>query len=93
VAIDGKYGRVEFPDHPGHIPDDEPVVVFRGRDAMLLGLLADYHQLCREAGSPERHLEMIRKRTVEIGRWQADHPDQVRVPDSESSRAWLGEEV
>jgi hypothetical protein len=88
MGTDGKYGRVTT-EH-GDIPDDEPVIVFRARDRLTMPLLEYYQQLCQGAGSPQRHLELIGKTHDEFGRWQEAHPDQVRTPDSERSRAWLG---
>lgn len=89
MGYDGKYGKVltEF----GHIPDDEPVIVFRARDITTVDLLAYYLMRCVKKGSPKRHLDII---TTTVGRfrdWQDAHPDKVRVPDSGTSRQWMGE--
>ena len=85
MAVDGKYGRVTL-EH-GTIGEDEPVVVFRARDALLPKLLGYYWNFCKAAGSPQRHLDMISKRIDEIDAWQDTH--ETKVPDSESSRAWM----
>lgn len=87
MGYDGKYGRVTT-EH-GDIPDDEPVIVFRARDLMTKGLLERYDQLCREAGSPQRHLDLIEKTYNTFLDWQRDNPGKVRVPDSERSREWM----
>jgi hypothetical protein len=81
MAEDLKYGHVTL-EH-GHVPDDEPVVVFRARDKLLPRLLSMYFGLCKEAGSPQHHLDLITQRHIEISRWQDKNPGQVRVPRSD----------
>jgi hypothetical protein len=87
VGYDGKYGKVTT-EH-GDIPDDEPVIVFRARDKMVAPMLKFYLELCATNSSPPRHLSLIQRAAAEIARWQSEHPDQVRQPDSERSRAWM----
>lgn len=89
MGYDGKYGKVttQF----GDIPDDEPVIVFRARDVTTDKLLPYYAHLVMKAGSPLRHLELIWKAHQRFRSWRDANPDKVRLPDSERSRAWLGE--
>ena len=87
MGYDGKYGKVTT-EH-GEIPDDEPVIVFRARDGQVPAMLDRYLELCAAAGSPPRHLDLVHRSQAAITRWQHEHPDQVRVPDSERSRAWM----
>lgn len=89
MGFDRKYGKVTT-EH-GDIPDDEPVLVLRGRDAATPGALQMYETLCAALGSPERHLNLIRTARHAIEDWQREHPFEVRVPDSERSRAWMPE--
>ena len=88
MGYDRKYGRVTT-EH-GDIPDDEPGVVFRGRDSQVPELLEQYRLLCEDAGSPQRHLDLIQGTLNEISAWQGENPDRVKVPDSERSRQWMG---
>lgn len=87
MGYDGKYGRVTT-DH-GSIPDDEPVIVFRAQDGLTRGVLAHYLKLCDQAGSPVRHQRLVAETLARFTRWQEEHPDEVRVPDSERSKKWL----
>lgn len=87
MGTDGKYGRVTT-EH-GDIPDDEPVIVFRARDRLVPPMLDEYLQLCRDEGSPQRHLDLVTKAMHQIIDWQREHQDRVRTPDSERSRAWM----
>ena len=84
---DNKYGHVQI-EHGSHIPDDEPGVWFRAKDVLTPAVLEHYLWLCHKAGSPQRHLDMVEKAIALIKNWQLTH--LVKVPDSESSKAWLG---
>ena len=86
MAIDRKYGRVTL-EHGAHIPDDEPVVVFRAKDRLLPKVLAYYRLFCWKAGSPTRHLQLIDDSLEAVEQYQAAHPPV--TPTSETSRAWM----
>ena len=78
MAIDGKYGRVTL--EKGTIGEDEPVVVFRAQDMLLVPLLEEYGRLCVHQGSPERHIDLILNTKDRIEAWQAENP--TKVPES-----------
>lgn len=82
MAIDNKYGRVTL--ERGSVGEDEPVVVFRAQDALLMDVLQHYRELCVAAGSPERHLVGIDEVLRVVNVWQAENFTQ--VPQSEVSR-------
>lgn len=63
------------------VPDDEPLMLFRGRDKLLLELLNRYAELCRDNGSPPEQLEKLQKQVDTIKTWQAAHPDRLKIPD------------
>lgn len=71
MGIDGKYGRVTT--ERGTIGDDEPVVVFRAQDRLLPDLLKVYKIMCKLAGSPEHHLDLIHQSAETVRAWQADN--------------------
>lgn len=87
MGYGGKYGRITT--EYGSIPDDEPVIVFRARDMNTRGVLAHYLKMCDQGGSPVRHLRLIAETLHKFTAWQEQHPDQVRVPDSEHSKTWF----
>ncbi len=89
MAVDRKYGRVTL-EH-GTIGEDEPVVVFRAADKTLPKLLAYYHLFCLKEGSPRRHLNIILNTRDTIINWQKVYFRDVRIPGSESGRAWMDE--
>lgn len=81
--IDGKYktsGDITKLDNTP-IPEDEPLILFRGKDKLLPELLAYYQELCRKAGSPEHQLQLLEERIGTIKEWQTAHPDRLKVPD------------
>jgi hypothetical protein len=88
MGYDGKYGRVTT-EH-GDIPEDEPVIVFRGHDPFVPAMLGYYLALCETGGAPQRHQDLVTGRIAEIVQWQREHPGEVKVPTSERSRAWMG---
>lgn len=79
MAVDGKYGRVttEF----GNIGEDEPVIVFRAQDKMLLKVLLNYYRICLTARAPRRHLDAIMDAMEKVREWQRTHSTQ--LPASE----------
>lgn len=79
MAIDNKYGRVTT--EKGSLGEDEPVIVFRAKDALLPALLAEYRHLCELSGSPERHLTLIDRSRQDVIRWQTEHHHQVPRSD------------
>ena len=85
MAIDAKYGRVTL-EH-GSIGEDEPVIVFRAKDALLPKLFAYYHLFCLKAGSPKRHLDLILESRERVMDWQGKN--DTKIPDSETSRDWM----
>lgn len=81
--IDGKYktdGAITKNDGTP-LPDDEPLMLFRGQDKLLPQLLEFYNELCTKAGSPPTQIEAIYQRIAAIKRWQAANPDRVKIPD------------
>jgi hypothetical protein len=69
--VDNKYGKVIVPNST--IGEDEPVVVFRAQDKLLPDLLKVYRIMCKLAGSPERHLDLIHDSAEKIRAWQAEN--------------------
>lgn len=79
MALDGKYGRVTLEN--GTVGEEEPVVVFRAQDKLLLPLMHEYRRLCEEAGSPARHLDQIDASCRQIEAWQQGGFTQVPQSD------------
>lgn len=81
--IDGKYqtsGDITKLDGTP-IPQDEPLILFRGKDKLLPRLLEQYKQLCQDGGSPQGQLDLLQQRIDEIKLWQDGNQDRVKIPD------------
>ena len=80
--IDLKYRTSgDITKHDGTpVPEDEPLVLFRAKDNLLVPLLEHYKQMCIDAGSLPKHLDLLQKRIDEIKQWQAEHPERMNVP-------------
>ena len=87
MGYDRKYGKVttEF----GTIGEDEPVVVFRAQDKLLVDVMAYYMMRCAKAGSPTRHIKIALNTLETIKNWQMRFG--YKVPASESSKHRLAE--
>ena len=81
--IDGKYqtsGDLTKLDGTP-IPEDEPLILFRAHDTLLVDLLEYYMELCKRAGSPQSQTDLLQQRIDEIKSWQSTHQDLLKVPD------------
>lgn len=63
------------------IPDDEPIFIFRSQDADTVLALASYMGLCQN----EHHREVVDSRIEAFITFQRDHPERVKVADSDAS--------
>lgn len=74
MGIDSKYGKITT--ERGSIPESEPVLLFRSKDALLPQVITAYRALCVTAGSPPEHLERIDATLDTVLTWQAANPTQ-----------------
>lgn len=80
MAIDRKYGRVTT--EKGTIGDDEPVVVFRAQDILLLNVLSAYRLACGMAGCPPEHIAGIDATIAQVREWQENFFNYTQIPQS-----------
>jgi hypothetical protein len=66
------------------IPRDEPLILFRARDALAVPMLTHYARLCTEAGCDPGQLELLHKRIGDFLAWQKNHAKEMHLPASES---------
>lgn len=66
MAIERKYGKVTT--ERGAIPDNEPVVVFRGQDALAPVVMRMYAMLCGSHGLSEM-AQQAEKTALELEAW------------------------
>lgn len=82
MGYDLKYGKVTTERRGGDIPDDEIVVVFRSRDAILPQVLMYYAAECARQGVPQEHVQLVEKTRNAVVVWQHENGARVRQPDS-----------
>lgn len=66
------------------IPEDEPLIMFRGKDKLLPQMLRYYNQISRDAGATEPQLTTVQAKIREVEQWQAANPAKLKVPDYKS---------
>lgn len=81
MGHDGKYGRVTT--ERKDIPDGEPVIVLRAQDALAVEAIDYYRRRCDEEGAGDQHLMAIDRTAMAFEAWQREHPDQVKLPDTQ----------
>lgn len=59
------------------IPDEEPILIVRGKDRHAPGFIAGYVDRCENVD----HQHAVRARLGVFDQFQADHPERVKEPD------------
>lgn len=70
------------------IPDDEPIFILRARDISAVATLEKYRQEVEAAGSPTEHLQAVQLRVEQFRKWAQEHPDRMKVTDTQLTDAW-----
>jgi hypothetical protein len=63
------------------IPNDEPLILFRGRDRLVLPMLEHYLELRLKAGTSDKNLGLLREQMRVIKDWQQGNTDRTRIPE------------
>lgn len=64
------------------IPDDEPQILFRGRDKLAIKMLENYKLLCIEDGATAYQIETLDKMIIEFKEWQKENQNKLKQPGS-----------
>ena len=70
----------------GPVPADEPLFILRGRDVIARELLKHYRHCAENAGADTNHLEAIERRIKEFSSFAWNHPERMKVPDTDLSQ-------
>ncbi len=62
------------------IPEDEPLILFRGRDRLAVAMLEHYRELALEDNCSVFHLEGIDNRLAAFRRFRYEHPERMKQP-------------
>lgn len=63
------------------IPDNEPLMLFRGQDRLLPDLIDQYAEMCASAGGLEENIQALKEKAESVREWQRNNPDSVKTPD------------
>lgn len=77
----------ELVGQSGPIPVDEPIFIIRARDVLAVDTLVEYRRLALRNGKVDSdHLQAINKRLIDFLRFANEHPDRMKVPDTDLSK-------
>jgi hypothetical protein len=76
MGVDNKYGLVTLSDNTD-IAENEPVFLFRAKDALVPKVLTYYAYLCERSNATEEHVKSIDYAREAIERWQQTHTTKV----------------
>lgn len=62
------------------IPDDEPIFIFRCRDAYALDALIYYRELSIKNGCTDYHQDGMNAAISRFREWQINNPDKLKQP-------------
>jgi hypothetical protein len=68
-----------------HAVSHMDAVVFLARDRALVPTLHFYQTRCQQLGADPRQVEGIRLLIARVERWQAEHPEELKVPDVDNT--------
>ena len=62
------------------IPDDEPLIIFRGRDRHALQMLRYYRELCAQDLCTDFHMNGINNRIEAFDKFAREHAERMKQP-------------
>lgn len=62
------------------IPDDEPIILFRGRDRLALQMLKYYYNQCKSDGATDYQLATMQTMIDKFAKFAQDNPQTMKQP-------------
>lgn len=62
------------------IPEDEPIILFRGRDKLAIAMLEVYYTLCKADGATQYQLDSMDKMINAFRKFKEDNPTTMKQP-------------
>lgn len=62
------------------VPDDEPLILFRGRDYLALPLLLKYREMCVNDGCTDYQLKSIDELLERFAKFARENPKTMKQP-------------
>jgi len=63
------------------LPEDEPLILFRGQDKLVHPLLLVYADMCLAEGSPKKQVDLVDDTLAKFDRFAEENHDRMKVPD------------
>lgn len=63
------------------IPEDEPLILFRGKDVLTRGVLEHYRDECYNRRCRSEHTAGIGAELTKLNKFASEHPERMKVPD------------
>lgn len=63
-----------------HIPDDEPMILFRARDRIALPMLAAYRQLCLDDNVTQYQIDALDLVIADFQKFATANPNRMKQP-------------
>lgn len=70
------------------IPEDEPTILFRGRDKLALPMIQFYRELCKKDGATDYQLDSMSNMIGRFEQYAHDHP--TKQPGITRGAKWDG---
>lgn len=77
-SIDGD--RIIKTSNGQEIPENEPVILFRGRDHLAVKMLLFYRELCIQDGCTDYQMESMDTMIKRFESFAAEHPETMKQP-------------
>lgn len=88
ITTDAKLVKVLSDGTEEEIPEDDPTILFRGRDKLAIPMLAFYRDLCTNDGATNYQLTSMDVMIGRFERFQDSNP--VKQPGITEGKAWDG---
>lgn len=79
--IDTKFKITAYCEEHEDYHNDRDAVLFLCKDRAFLPTLRYYRNICVQIGAGERQILAVDQLIGRVERWQAIHPDMMKVPD------------
>lgn len=63
------------------IPEDEPLILFRGKDTLVRGTVEFYRHECYTRRCRPEHTHAVEAELVKLHKFAREHPKRMKVPD------------
>ncbi len=88
ITTDGKLVKVLDDGTEDEIPEDEPTILYRGRDKLAVPMMNFYRELCAKDGATDYQLRSMGQMITRFERYKESHA--TKQPGITEGRKWDG---